>query len=120
MFPSQLILVLSQLQTSIINILALDGTIACAPPFSSQARGSSKKNLQVPSCEVTKKRDRLVYLSFSVSCSLPAVLSQQLMIMEMFIITLITRILYRRTYDSLPTEAHDNNHNANVLMEHDV
>ncbi|XP_067464109.1 organic solute transporter subunit alpha-like [Thunnus thynnus] len=89
----QLILVLSQLQTSIINILALDGTIACAPPFSSQARGS--------------------------------MLSQQMMIMEMFIITLITRFLYRRTYDTLPSEAHDNNQNAKValqasLVEHDV
>eukprot|EP00064_Thunnus_orientalis_P012067 superscaffoldBa00001807_g12101 len=82
-----------QLQTSIINILALDGTIACAPPFSSQARGS--------------------------------MLSQQMMIMEMFIITLITRFLYRRTYDTLPSEAHDNNQNAKValqasLVEHDV
>ncbi|KAK2879593.1 hypothetical protein Q8A73_023405 [Channa argus] len=71
----QLVLVLSQLQTSIINILALDGTIACAPPFSSQARGS--------------------------------MLSQQMMIMEMFIITLVTRYLYRRTYDTLPTEVQD-------------
>ncbi|XP_018546633.1 organic solute transporter subunit alpha [Lates calcarifer] len=84
----QLILVLSQLQTSIINILALDGTIACAPPFSSQARGS--------------------------------MLSQQMMIMEMFIITLVNRVLYRRTYDTLPSEAHDNNQNSKVLVEHDV
>uniref|UniRef100_A0A3P8UC17 Organic solute transporter subunit alpha n=1 Tax=Amphiprion percula TaxID=161767 RepID=A0A3P8UC17_AMPPE len=68
----QLILVLSQLQTSIINILALDGTIACAPPLSSQARGS--------------------------------MLSQQMMIMEMFIITLVNRFLYRRPYDTLPSE----------------
>uniref|UniRef100_A0A3Q1K6N4 Organic solute transporter subunit alpha n=1 Tax=Anabas testudineus TaxID=64144 RepID=A0A3Q1K6N4_ANATE len=82
----QLILVLSQLQTSIINILALDGTIACAPPFSSQARGS--------------------------------MLSQQMMIMEMFIITLVTRMLYRRTYDTLPSEVHDNDHNAKVCLEH--
>ncbi|XP_070773997.1 organic solute transporter subunit alpha-like [Enoplosus armatus] len=89
----QLILVLSQLQTSIINILALDGTIACAPPFSSQARGS--------------------------------MLSQQIMIMEMFIITLYNRFLFRRMYDTLPSEAHDNDQNAKVavqaaLMEHDV
>uniref|UniRef100_A0A3P8U762 Organic solute transporter subunit alpha-like n=1 Tax=Amphiprion percula TaxID=161767 RepID=A0A3P8U762_AMPPE len=76
----QLILVLSQLQTSIINILALDGTIACAPPLSSQARGS--------------------------------MLSQQMMIMEMFIITLVNRFLYRRPYDTLPSETHDNNLNA--------
>ncbi|XP_023133921.1 organic solute transporter subunit alpha-like [Amphiprion ocellaris] len=90
----QLILVLSQLQTSIINILALDGTIACAPPLSSQARGS--------------------------------MLSQQMMIMEMFIITLVNRFLYRRPYDTLPSETHDNNLNGKVadwqtaLVEHDV
>lgn len=89
----QLILVLSQLQTSIINILALDGTIACSPPFSSQARGS--------------------------------MLSQQIMIMEMFIITLVTRFLYRRTYDKLSFEAHDNELNTTAalqaaLEEHDV
>ncbi|XP_040036250.1 organic solute transporter subunit alpha [Gasterosteus aculeatus] len=89
----QLILVLSQLQTSIINILALDGTIACAPPFSSQARGS--------------------------------MLSQQMMIMEMFIITLINQSLYRRTYDKLPSDVDDNENNAEVALqaahvEHDV
>ncbi|XP_042355654.1 organic solute transporter subunit alpha-like [Plectropomus leopardus] len=89
----QLVLVLSQLQTSIINILALDGTIACSPPFSSQARAS--------------------------------MLSQQMMIMEMFIITLVTRNFYRRTYDPLPSEAHDNDQNAKAtlqaaLVEHDV
>ncbi|XP_068572573.1 organic solute transporter subunit alpha-like [Cebidichthys violaceus] len=89
----QLILVLSQLQTSIINILALDGTIACAPPFSSQARGS--------------------------------MLSQQMMIMEMFIITLVNRPLYHRSYDKLPSETHDNEKNVEValqttLVEHDV
>lgn len=89
----QLILVLSQLQTSIINILALDGTIACAPPLSSQARGS--------------------------------MLSQQMMIMEMFLISLISRSFYRRTYDPLPPEAHDNEENKTVdlqaaLIEHDV
>ncbi|XP_068188061.1 organic solute transporter subunit alpha-like [Antennarius striatus] len=89
----QLVLILSQLQTSIINILALDGTIACAPPFSSQARGS--------------------------------LLSQKLMIMEMFIITLVNRFLFRRTYDTLPSEAQENNHNSKAdlqaaLVEHDV
>lgn len=89
----QLVLVLSQLQTSIINILALDGTIACSPPFSSQARGS--------------------------------MLSQQMMIMEMFIITLVTRSLYRRTYDSVSPEEKENAHNGSVALkadseEHDV
>ncbi|XP_028840311.1 organic solute transporter subunit alpha-like [Denticeps clupeoides] len=65
----QLVLVLSQLQSAIISILSLDGTIACSPPFSSIARGS--------------------------------MLSQQLMIVEMFIVTLVTRLLYRRTYEPI-------------------
>ncbi|XP_068601005.1 organic solute transporter subunit alpha-like [Brachionichthys hirsutus] len=85
----QLILILSQLQTSIINILALDGTIACAPPLSSQARGS--------------------------------LLSQQLMIMEMFIITLVNRVLFRRTYETLSFEAHDSKADPQAaVLEHDV
>ncbi|XP_062841892.1 organic solute transporter subunit alpha [Trichomycterus rosablanca] len=71
----QLILVLSQLQSAIINILAMNGIIACAPPYSSQTRG---------------------YL-----------MSQQLLILEMFIITLVTRMLYRRRYDPLPDEQTD-------------
>ncbi|XP_046879705.1 organic solute transporter subunit alpha [Hypomesus transpacificus] len=71
----QLVLVLSQLQSAIINILAMNGTIACAPPYSSQARG---------------------YL-----------MSQQLLILEMFIITLVTRLLYRRQYDPLPDHSQD-------------
>ncbi|KAA0704600.1 Organic solute transporter subunit alpha [Triplophysa tibetana] len=68
----QMVLILSQLQTAIINILAMNGTIACAPPYTSQARG---------------------YL-----------MSQQLLIVEMFIITLVNRLLYRRQYDPLPEE----------------
>ncbi|XP_056593577.1 organic solute transporter subunit alpha [Triplophysa dalaica] len=68
----QMVLILSQLQTAIINILAMNGTIACSPPYTSQARG---------------------YL-----------MSQQLLIVEMFIITLVNRILYRRQYDPLPEE----------------
>lgn len=32
----------------------------------------------------------------------PAVMSQQLLIVEMFIITLVTRVLYRRQYDPIP------------------
>ncbi|PWA22873.1 hypothetical protein CCH79_00001921 [Gambusia affinis] len=88
----QLILILSQLQTSIINILALNGSIACAPPLSSQARGS--------------------------------MLSQQIMIMEMFIISLVTRSLYRRMYNPLPSEEQDNEQNSQAalkaaLEEHD-
>ncbi|XP_008425251.1 organic solute transporter subunit alpha-like [Poecilia reticulata] len=89
----QLTLILSQLQTSIINILALNGRIACAPPLSSYARG--------------------------------AMLSQQILIMEMFIISLFTRSLYRRMYDPLPPEEHDNEQNDKAalkaaLEEHDV
>ncbi|XP_066534158.1 organic solute transporter subunit alpha [Hoplias malabaricus] len=71
----QLVLILSQLQSAIINILAMNGTIACAPPFSSKARG---------------------YM-----------MSQQLLILEMFIITLVTRMLYRRQYNPLPEEDND-------------
>ncbi|XP_071382169.1 organic solute transporter subunit alpha [Centroberyx affinis] len=78
----QLVLVLSQLQSAIINILAMNGTIACTPPFSSQARGYS--------------------------------MSQQLLILEMFIITLVTRLLYRRQYDPLPIE-HDDNENTKMV-----
>ncbi|XP_023272829.1 organic solute transporter subunit alpha-like [Seriola lalandi dorsalis] len=80
----QLVLILSQLQTAIINILALNGTIACTPPFSAAARG---------------------YM-----------MSQQLLILEMFIITLVTRLLYRRQYDPLPEEEPDNNENTKMAM----
>ncbi|XP_020781350.1 organic solute transporter subunit alpha [Boleophthalmus pectinirostris] len=79
----QLVLVLSQLQTAIINILALNGTIACAPPYSSAARG---------------------YM-----------MSQQLLIVEMFIITLVTRLLYRRQYDPLPSDEEDVNENSKMI-----
>ncbi|XP_061661276.1 organic solute transporter subunit alpha [Syngnathoides biaculeatus] len=79
----QLVLILSQLQSAIINILALNGTIACAPPFSSAARG---------------------YM-----------MSQQLLILEMFIITLVTRLLYRRLYDPLPEEEYDDNENTKMV-----
>lgn len=55
------------------------------------------------------------------------VLSQQMMIMEMFIITLVNRLLYHRPYDAVPPEEHDKlqEHNANALLqaaveEHDV
>ncbi|XP_062868209.1 organic solute transporter subunit alpha-like [Trichomycterus rosablanca] len=80
----QLVLVLSQLQSAIINILALDGTIACSPPFSSAARGS--------------------------------MFSQQLMITEMFIITLVTRMLYRRTYDPVTLDPHENDNEQNTKI----
>ncbi|MBN3300145.1 OSTA protein, partial [Amia calva] len=84
----QLVLILSQLQSAIINILAMAGTIACAPPFSSVARGSF--------------------------------MNQQLLIMEMFIVTLVTRMLYRRRYkplDDLDKHAEDNEGNAKILLQ---
>lgn len=67
-----------------------------------------------------KNPDSFFFLSF---CS--AVLSQQLMIMEMFIINLVNRILYRRKYDTLPPEADDEDHITKVsleaaVVEHDV
>ncbi|EMP25641.1 Organic solute transporter subunit alpha [Chelonia mydas] len=65
----QCVLILSQLQAAIINILALQGIIPCAPPLASSARG--------------------------------AYMNQQLLIMEMFLITLISRVVYRKRYDDL-------------------
>ncbi|KAM6293300.1 organic solute transporter subunit alpha-like [Porphyrio hochstetteri] len=65
----QFILILNHLQTAIINILAKQRIIPCAPPLSSSARGSY--------------------------------MTQQLLIMEMFLITLISRVVYRRRYDDL-------------------
>ncbi|XP_023652192.1 organic solute transporter subunit alpha-like isoform X1 [Paramormyrops kingsleyae] len=70
----QMVLILSQLQTAIINILAMNHVIPCSPPFSSQYRG---------------------YL-----------MNQQLLIAEMFLITLVTRLLYRREYRPLPAAPH--------------
>ncbi|KAK3555736.1 hypothetical protein QTP86_028981 [Hemibagrus guttatus] len=80
----QLVLVLSQLQSAIINILSLDGTIACSPPFSSAARGS--------------------------------MLSQQLMIMEMFIITLVSWTLYRRSYEPVKLVPKESENNLDVKL----
>ncbi|KFQ29582.1 Organic solute transporter subunit alpha, partial [Mesitornis unicolor] len=65
----QFILILNHLQAAIINILARQRIISCAPPLSSSARG--------------------------------AYMTQQLLIMEMFLITLISRVFYRRKYDDL-------------------
>ncbi|KAF3835995.1 hypothetical protein F7725_028553 [Dissostichus mawsoni] len=75
-----------QLQTAIINILALKGTIACTPPFSAMSRG---------------------YM-----------MSQQLLVLEMFIITLVTRLLYRRQYDPLPDEQREINENTKMVAVH--
>ncbi|XP_067896674.1 organic solute transporter subunit alpha-like [Heterodontus francisci] len=63
----QISFILTQLQAAIINITALAGGIACAPPLSPTARGGY--------------------------------MNQQLLIMEMFIITLLSRIYYRRKYN---------------------
>ncbi|KFV94035.1 Organic solute transporter subunit alpha, partial [Fulmarus glacialis] len=65
----QFILILNHLQAAIINILATQRIIPCAPPLSSSARG--------------------------------AYMTQQLLIMEMFLITLISRVVYRRRYGDL-------------------
>ncbi|KAM9450983.1 organic solute transporter subunit alpha-like [Clarias gariepinus] len=80
----QLVLILSQLQSAIINILSLNGTIACSPPFSSAARGS--------------------------------MISQQLMIVEMFVITVFTWTLYRRSYDPVKLESCESENNINVKL----
>lgn len=60
----------------------------------------------------------------SLSSSL-TVLSQQMMIMEMFIITIVNYFLYHRTYDPISIEEQDNKKNTNAnleasLVEHDV
>lgn len=62
--------------------------------------------------------------SLSLSPSL-TVLSQQMMIMEMFIITIINYFLYHRRYDPISFEDHGNEKNTNThlqasLVEHDV
>uniref|UniRef100_UPI00398EB353 organic solute transporter subunit alpha isoform X2 n=1 Tax=Pristiophorus japonicus TaxID=55135 RepID=UPI00398EB353 len=63
----QISFILTQLQAAIINITALSGGIACAPPLSPTARGGY--------------------------------MNQQLLIMEMFVITMLSRIYYRRKYN---------------------
>ncbi|XP_069729741.1 organic solute transporter subunit alpha-like [Phaenicophaeus curvirostris] len=65
----QFILILNHLQAAIINILAMQRVIPCAPPLSSSARG--------------------------------AYITQHLLIIEMFLITLISRVVYRRRYNDL-------------------
>lgn len=44
------------------------------------------------------------------------VMSQQLLILEMFIITLVTRLLYRRQYDPLPKEEEDISENTKMIV----
>ncbi|KAM5181041.1 organic solute transporter subunit alpha-like [Mantella aurantiaca] len=67
----QFIVILSQLQTSVINILGTLGVISCVPPLPGPSRASY--------------------------------MNQQLMIMEMFLTTVICRMLYRRRYNDKPT-----------------
>ncbi|KAM6420554.1 organic solute transporter subunit alpha-like isoform 2-T2 [Pluvialis apricaria] len=77
-------------QAAIINILAMQRIIPCAPPLSSSARG--------------------------------AYVTQQLLIMEMFLITLISRVVYRRRYDDLEPpecvaeEAEDNKQSPKIIL----
>ncbi|XP_068126069.1 organic solute transporter subunit alpha-like [Hyperolius riggenbachi] len=66
----QFIVILSQLQTAIINLLSTTGVISCVPPLSAPSRASY--------------------------------MNQQLIIMEMFITTVICRMLYRRHYQDIP------------------
>nr|XP_009510957.1 PREDICTED: organic solute transporter subunit alpha-like [Phalacrocorax carbo] len=86
----QFILILNHLQAAIINILAMQRIIPCAPPLSSSARG--------------------------------AYITQQLLIMEMFLITLISRVVYRRRYNDLEPlectaeEAGDNKQTPKIIL----
>ncbi|KAM8976779.1 organic solute transporter subunit alpha-like [Pelodytes ibericus] len=79
----QFIVILSQLQTSIINILATVGVISCVPPLPGPARASY--------------------------------MNQQLLIMEMFLTTLICRMLYRRNYDTLTDQEANENQQNNTI-----
>ncbi|NXC90337.1 OSTA protein, partial [Cercotrichas coryphoeus] len=65
----QFIVILNHLQITIINMLATQKIIPCAPPLSSTVRGSY--------------------------------IAHQLLIMEMFLITVISRVIYRRKYHDL-------------------
>uniref|UniRef100_A0A8C3RYI1 Organic solute transporter subunit alpha n=2 Tax=Chelydra serpentina TaxID=8475 RepID=A0A8C3RYI1_CHESE len=90
----EFVLILSQLQAAIINIVALQGIIPCAPPLASSARG--------------------------------AYMNQQLLIMEMFLITLISRVVYRKRYDDLELpectdqETSDNKQNTKINLNGNV
>ncbi|XP_053313307.1 organic solute transporter subunit alpha-like [Spea bombifrons] len=80
----QFIVILSQLQTSIMNILATVGVISCVPPLPGPSRASY--------------------------------MNQQLLIMEMFLTTMLCRMLYRRKYDTPATdeEIKDNVQNSTL------
>ncbi|XP_063300365.1 organic solute transporter subunit alpha-like [Pelobates fuscus] len=79
----QFIVILSQLQTSIINILGTMGVISCVPPLPGPSRASY--------------------------------MNQQLLIMEMFLTTLLCRMLYRRKYDTLTNQEENDNLENNTV-----
>ncbi|CAI9599301.1 unnamed protein product [Staurois parvus] len=83
----QFIVILSQLQTSIITILGNVGVISCVPPLPGPSRASY--------------------------------MNQQLLIMEMFLTTVICRMLYRRQYNDSPTNdeaTKDNLQNSTLCL----
>ncbi|OCT91460.1 organic solute transporter subunit alpha [Xenopus laevis] len=83
----QFTVILSQLQTSIINILGTAGVISCVPPLPGPSRASY--------------------------------MNQQLLIMEMFLVTVICRVLYRRRYDDKNLlENQETNDNLQNSMMH--
>ncbi|KAG8450591.1 hypothetical protein GDO86_003022 [Hymenochirus boettgeri] len=82
----QFTVILSQLQTAIINILGTTGVISCVPPLPGPARASY--------------------------------MNQQLLIMEMFLVTLLCRVLYRRQYEEKTffQETKDNLQNRSLYL----
>ncbi|XP_040277756.1 organic solute transporter subunit alpha-like [Bufo bufo] len=85
----EFIVILSQLQTSIITILGTTGVISCAPPLPGPSRASY--------------------------------MNQQLLIMEMFLTTVLSRMIYRRRYEETPAlnedeETKDNLQNSTVCL----
>uniref|UniRef100_A0A8C5P947 Organic solute transporter subunit alpha-like n=1 Tax=Leptobrachium leishanense TaxID=445787 RepID=A0A8C5P947_9ANUR len=79
----QCVVILTQLQTAIINILGNMGIFPCSPPLPGPARASY--------------------------------VNQQLLIMEMFMTTLLFRLLYRRKYETLSNEDDTDNLQSNIL-----
>ena len=53
--------------------------------------------------------------TFFLHLSVSTVMNQQLLILEMFIITLVTRLLYRRQYDPLPEEEEQPNEHTKMV-----
>ncbi|KAG5283996.1 hypothetical protein AALO_G00021800 [Alosa alosa] len=65
----------------------------------------------------------ILSLDGTIACSPPfssiargSMLSQQLMIVEMFIVTLVTRLFYRRTYEPLVLDQHESDNGLNAKM----